>query len=214
MRGIVFDLDGTLVDGYEGITSGVNAARAAFGLPPLDEHDVRGRVGLGLSNLMEDVVGPERALEGAEIFRSVYDRVCVEQSRPVPALAGTLAALRARGLRMSVASNKPVAYSIRILERLGALPMFDLIAGPETAGTLKPEPSMIRACLAAMNVRADEALYVGDMAIDAVAGERAGVRVVLVRGGSTPFEGLRNTGHPVLNTLDDLLDLLPREAVG
>jgi len=214
VRGIVFDLDGTLVDGYQGITSGVNAARASFGLPPLDEQDVRGRVGLGLSNLMDDVVGPERAAQGAEIFRSVYDRVCVEQTRPVPALADTLAALRARRFKMSVASNKPVAYSIRILERLGVLPMFDMIAGPETAGALKPEPPMIRACLAAMNVRADEALYVGDMAVDAVAGERAGVRVVLVCGGSTPPQGLRDTGHPVLNTLNELLDLLPPEAAG
>ena len=214
MRGIVFDLDGTLVDGYEGITSGVNAARAAFGLPPLGEQDVRGRVGLGLSNLMEDVVGPERAVEGAEIFRSVYDRVCVEQTRAVPGLAGTLAAIRARGLRMSVASNKPVAYSLRILEPLGVLPMFDLIAGPETAGALKPEPPMIRACLAAMNVRADEALYVGDMTIDAVAGERAGVAVVLVCGGSTSPEGLRSTGKPVLGTLDELLGLLPPRPVG
>jgi len=209
VKGIVFDLDGTLVDGYRGITSGVNAARAAFGLAPLEEHDVRGRVGLGLSNLMEDVVGPERAVEGAEIFRSVYDRVCVEQTRPVPGLAGTLAALRARGLRMSVASNKPVAYSIRILEPLGVLPMFDLIAGPETAGALKPEPPMIRACLAAMNVRADEALYVGDMAIDADAGDRAGVSVVLVCGGSTSADALGDTGKPVLATLGALLDFLP-----
>ena len=214
MRGIVFDLDGTLVDGYPGITSGVNAARASFGLPPLDEQDVRGRVGLGLSNLMDEVVGPERSAAGAEIFRNVYDRVCVEQTHAVPALADTLAAIGARRFKMTVASNKPVAYSIRILDGLGVLSMFDLIAGPETAGALKPEPPMIRACLAAMNARPDQALYVGDMAIDAVAGERAGVRVVLVCGGSTSPQGLRDTGHPVLNTLNELLDLLPSEASG
>ncbi len=205
MRGIVFDLDGTLVDGYQGITSGVNAARAAFGLPALDEREVRGRVGLGLSNLMDDVVGPERSEAGAEIFRDVYDRVCVEQTRPAPALAATLAALRLRGFRLSVASNKPVAYSVRILDRLGVLPMFDLVAGPETAGTLKPEPSMIRACLASMGVSADQALYVGDMAIDAEAGERAGVSVVLVCGGSTSDQELRATGNPVVATLEELL---------
>ncbi len=214
MRGIIFDLDGTLVDGYQGITSGVNAARASFGLPPLDEQDVRGRVGAGLSNLMDDVVGPERSAAGAEIFRSVYDRICVEQTHAVPALAETLAAIGARGFKMSVASNKPVAYSIRILDRLGVLSMFDLIAGPETAGALKPEPPMIRACLAAMRVLPEEAIYVGDMAIDAIAGERAGVRVVLVCGGSTSPEGLRDTGHPVLNNLEELLDVLPLEARG
>ncbi len=212
VRGIVFDLDGTLVDGYQGICSGVNAARASFGLPALAQDDVRGRVGLGLSHLMDDVLGPARAVEGAAIFRSVYDRVCVEQTDPVPELDDTLVALRSRGLRMSVASNKPVAFSIRILDRLGVLSMFDTVAGPETAGALKPDPPMIRACLAAMNVRADEALYVGDMAIDAQAGARAGVAVVLVCGGSTSPEGLRETGCPVLGTLKEILGLLPPDA--
>ena len=115
---------------------------------------------------------------------------------------------------MSVASNKPASYSIRILERLGVLPLFDTIEGPETAGALKPDPAMIRACLAAMTVRAEEALYVGDMTIDADAGERAGVAVVLVCGGSSSPEQLRDTGHPVLNTLQELLDFLPPDAAG
>jgi len=212
LRGVVFDLDGTLVDGYEGIASGVNAARAAFGLPALASHDVRGRVGLGLSHLMDDVVGPERAAAGAAIFREVYDRVCAEQTHPVPALEATLSALRGRGFRISVASNKPVAYSIRILDRLGVRGLFDTIEGPETAGALKPDPTMIRACLAAMNVRPEEAVYVGDMTIDAEAGTRAGVAVLLVSGGSTSAEALRDTGHPVLRALTQLLDVLPLHA--
>jgi len=214
LKGIVFDLDGTLVDGYQGITSGVNAARASLGLPALAQEDVRGRVGLGLSHLMDDVLGPARAVEGEVIFRSVYERVCVEQTRPVPTLVATLVALRARGFRMSVASNKPLAYSIRILERLAVLPMFDTIEGPETAGALKPDPPMIRACLLAMKIRAEEAVYVGDMVIDADAGARAGLAVVLVSGGSCSPEQLRDTGHPVLGALSELLDVLPPEAAG
>jgi len=84
---------------------------------------------------------------------------------------------------MSVASNKPVSYSILILERLGVDLFFDLVAGPETVGALKPDPAMIHACLKAMELPADETLYVGDMTIDADAGLRAGVSVVLVAGG-------------------------------
>ncbi len=212
VRGIVFDLDGTLVDGYEGIASAVNAARAAFGLAAMATDDVRGRVGLGLSHLMDDVLGQGRAAAGATIFRSVYDRVGVEQTLPVPALDATLTALRERGFRMSVASNKPAMYSIRILERLGVRPLFDTIEGPETAGAIKPDPAMILACLRAMRVGADEALYVGDMTLDADSGARAGVPVVLVCGGSSPREALLRTGQPVIQTLSDLLDALPRHA--
>jgi phosphoglycolate phosphatase len=212
VRGVVFDLDGTLVDGYRGIASAVNAARAAFGLPAMDVDDVRGRVGLGLPHLMEDVLGPERAAAGATIFRGVYERVGVEQTLPAPALAGTLAALRERGFRLSVASNKPAIYSIRILERLGVRPEFDAVEGPETAGAIKPDPAMIHACLRAMGVGADEALYVGDMALDADSGARAGVRVVLVCGGSSSRDDLLQTGRPVIRALSELLDILPARA--
>lgn len=210
--GVVFDLDGTLVDGYDGIASGVNAARAAFGLPTLSIEDVRGRVGLGLSHLMNDVLGKEHAEAGAVIFREVYARVCEAETRPAPGLVRVLSALAHRGFRMSVASNKPAEFSMRILERLGASPYFDAIEGPETAGAAKPEPQMIFACLHKMGIAPEQALYVGDMPIDKDAGARAGVPVVLVSGGSSPNGALRATGCPVLPALSDLLDVLPEIA--
>ena len=116
------------------------------------------------------------------------------------------------GFRMSVASNKPAEFSIRILERLGARFFFDAIEGPETAGAAKPEPQMILACLQKMDLAPGQALYVGDMPIDAEAGARAGVPVVLVSGGSSPDGALRGTGCPVLPALLDLLDVLPEIA--
>jgi phosphoglycolate phosphatase len=208
VRGIVFDLDGTLVDGYEGIATGVNAARSAFGLPALAVEDVRRRVGHGLPQLMRDVVGAEHAAGGTAIFREVYEQVCEAQTRPAPALESTLSALTSRGVRLSIASNKPVEFSIRILERLGVSSYFAAIEGPETAGAVKPDPAMILACLRAMDVRRDEALYVGDMAIDAEAGARAGLDVVLVSGGSCSPDALFATGLPVLGGLAELIDLL------
>jgi len=214
VRGVVFDLDGTLVDGYLGITTAVNAARAAFAMPPLSVDDVRSRVGSGLSQLMEDVVGSAHVSEGTAVFRKVYDRVCEDETFAVPGLAGTLEALRTRGVRMSVASNKPAAYSVRILERLGVRPFFDAIEGPETAGALKPDPAMILACLRAMDVSAVEATYVGDMTIDAQAGERAGVAVVLVCGGSCAPDELRLTGQPVLASLSALPGFLAHRPAG
>jgi phosphoglycolate phosphatase len=209
LRGVVFDLDGTLIDGYTGIATALNAARAAFALPPLAVDDVRRRVGHGLPQLMIDVVGEARAAEGAAIFRGVYDRICEEQSRLLPGVAPALAGLSRRGVRMSVASNKPAGYSVRILENLGVRAFFDAVEGPDTAGAAKPEPAMILACLAAMRVPAADAVYVGDMTLDVDSGTRAGVAVVLVSGGSSSADDLRSTGRPVLASLPELLDLAP-----
>ena len=201
---MIFDLDGTLVDGFDAITTGVNAARRHFGLSPLPGDDVRGRVGLGLLHLMADVVGAERAEEAAGVFRRAYDAACLPGTRAVPGLALTLTALSDRGIRLSVASNKPVPYSVRILDHLELSRHFDLVAGPENAGALKPDPAMLRACLDAMGTAPAEALYVGDMPLDAEAGARAGVAVVLVAGGSATATALRATGLPVLGRLADL----------
>ncbi len=67
---------------------------------------------------------------------------------------------------------------------------------------------MLRACLQAMKVEANDAVYVGDMALDAEAGRRAGVRVVLVAGGSSELGELHATGCPVVPALPDLSGLL------
>jgi phosphoglycolate phosphatase-like HAD superfamily hydrolase len=63
-----------------------------------------------------------------------------------------------------------------------------------------------------MGVANDEALYVGDMTLDADSGARAGVPVVLVCGGSSSREELLRTGQPVIEALSDLLDALPQRA--
>jgi phosphoglycolate phosphatase len=204
LSGVIFDLDGTLVDGYDAIAAGVNAARAHFGLPPLAVDDVRGRVGLGLGHLMADVVGDERADEGAAIFRAAYDAACLPGTRAASGLTATLDALRSAAMRLSVASNKPVRYSLRILEHLGVADRFDLVAGPETAGAIKPDPAMLHACLQAMATPAEHALYVGDMPLDAETGARAGVAVVLIEGGSAARDALQATGRPVLRGLAEL----------
>ena len=157
-------------------------------------------------------------LVGIAIFRAVYDRICEEQTHLLPDVAVTLAELRERGLRMSVASNKPASYSIRILERLGVLPFFDAVEGPDTAGTAKPDPAMIRACVAAMGVALYETVYVGDMTLDARLRGRGRGRGRPIAGGSSPDDALRETGFPVVSSLKELpvrlLRLSPAPAGG
>ncbi len=206
VRGIVFDLDGTLVDSYDAITASLNHARRRFDLPDLPEAEVRLHVGRGLEALIADLLGPEQVAEGVELFRRRYASVYLERTQVLPEVPGTLERLKSDGYRMAVASNKPARFTGPILERFGLLGLFDTVAGPDTAGSTKPDPSMIRACLAAMEVRSAEAVYVGDMVLDAESGRRAGVPVLLVDGGSSIPSDLRAAGGRVL----ERFSLLPR----
>jgi 2-phosphoglycolate phosphatase len=209
IRALIFDLDGTLVDSYGAIASSLNRARAAFRLPPLTESEVRGEVGWGLEALMARSLGDERADEGVRIFREHYETVFLALTHLLPGAAETVEALRERGYRLSVASNKPARFGTRILRNLGLLDHIDEVQGPDRCGAAKPDPTMIRLCLRSMAVEAHEAVYIGDMVLDVETAARAGLPVLLCRGGSSPEDELHKTGERVLNSLPGILSLLP-----
>ncbi len=214
VRGLIFDLDGTLVDSYPAIASSVNHARARFALPPLEDGEVRRRVGRGLESLMEDVVGPGRVEEGVRLFREHYAAVYAEGTSPLPGALSTLRALHRRGYRLGVASNKPARFGEPILEQLGMRRFLAVVHGPDTAGATKPDPAMLHLCLEAMGVKAADAAYVGDMVLDVETAARAGLPVLLVPGGSSRAEDLGGTRQRILGSIGELLDILPATAGG
>jgi len=208
VRAVVFDLDGTLVDSYAAITDSLNHARAGWNLPPLSAARVRGIVGRGLESLIADHVGPDRIEAGIRRFRERYADVFAAGTRLLPGVRTTLDRLTADGLRLAVASNKPARFSRPILETLGILSVFGAIHGPDTVGSAKPDPAMIRRCLDDLAAPPRQAVYVGDMVLDVESARRAGVPVVLVRGGSSSDADLASTGAPVLSSLDELPERL------
>ena len=144
-----------------------------------------------------------------ELFRERYATAYAEATFALPGAEETLRSLHGRGFRMAVASNKPARFCRLILDDLGWLDLFDAVQGPDLAGHTKPDPTMIRCCLDAMGVSPDAGLYVGDMVLDVESAARAGLPVVLISGGSSTPEALRETGQRLLPRIGDLLELLP-----
>ena len=213
VEAVVFDLDGTLVDSYRAIAASVNHARSAFGLSGLDPATIRASVGRGLEALVADLVHPREVQRAVALFREHYATVYTSLTSALPGTALALQSLHERGYRLAVASNKPARFGRPILEGLGLLRWIDTVSGPDIAGTTKPEPTMLRNCLEQLGVPAANAVYVGDMTLDAESGARAGVAVVLVKGGSSSESELVQTGQTVVSSLHDLLAVLPPRAV-
>lgn len=218
VRGIVFDLDGTLIDSYEAIGESLNHAMARLRREPIPPERVRSMVGRGLETLIARALGidPSRAgvdplvAEAVTHFRGRYDAICVERTRLLPEVAETLHELCARGYRMAVATNKPSYFARRLLDALGVGERFDAVLGPDLVSRHKPDPEMVLAAMEAMRVGASEALYVGDMEIDVETARAAGVRVVVMPTGSSDLNALRGAGADlVLPAFSSLLDLLP-----
>jgi len=181
---IVFDLDGTLIDGYAAIGDALAYAMERLGERPLPAQQVRGMVGHGLESLLEDAVGPDRAAEGVRLFRERYPLVAVEKSHLLPGVAEVLSTLALRGHPQAVASNKPPKFSRMILEAKGVADRFRAVAGPDAGTPAKPDPAMLRALMAAVEARPEDTVVVGDMEVDFEFARAAGCRVVLIPGGS------------------------------
>ena len=187
---IVFDLDGTLIDGYRGITHALEFAMKELKVAPLPLERVRGMVGRGLEKLLEEAVGSELAYRGVLLFRERYAEIVDEETILLPDVREVLDGLAAAGHAMAVASNKPESFTRRILAGKDVLARFLAIAGPDGETPPKPDPTMIFGLQRQAGATAEDTVIVGDMEIDAETALAAGCRCVLVPGGSRSAEEL------------------------
>lgn len=183
-RAVLFDFDGTLGDSYPAITASVNHVRAAHGLPPLPEAEVRRHVGRGPAYLLTHTV-PGGGLENdLALYRAHHPTVLRSGTRLLPSAREAVLALDEAGLRIGVCSNKPVAFTRELLDYLGLAAHIDLVLGPEDVAQPKPAPDMLQTALARLGIGPAEALYVGDMVVDIETARAAGVAVWVVPTGS------------------------------
>src|SRR5260221_1678825 len=118
MKAILFDFDGTLADSYDAIAASVNHVRAHRGLEPLSVDQVRVHVGHGPGHLLAHTVGVGDPKQNDAIYRRHHPTVMKEGTRLLPGAAEVLAALKDRGLRLGVCSNKPLPYTMVLLPAL------------------------------------------------------------------------------------------------
>ncbi|HJT17154.1 MAG TPA: HAD hydrolase-like protein, partial [Thermoanaerobaculia bacterium] len=138
-RAVLFDLDGTLVDSYAALADAVNYALSQHGLDELTMDEIRGYVGEGLERLLDRAFQGDVPASATDAFENRYDEICCEQSRVLADVEATLSALSRLNVAMAVCTNKPTAFSRKILEFLGLASFFRAIVGPDLAGARKPQ---------------------------------------------------------------------------
>jgi phosphoglycolate phosphatase len=205
-RAVLFDLDGTLVDSYAALADAVNYARRQHGLHDLATDSIREFVGDGLERLMNRAFDGDVPPTATDDFETRYDEICCSQSRVLADVEATLSALSHRGVAMAVCTNKPTAFSRKILEFLNLAPFFRAIVGPDLAGARKPHAQHVLRALEATQCAPSEALFVGDMPVDVEAAHNSGIAVAVVATGSSTSSALRAAGPD--HYLDRLADLV------
>ncbi|MCX5642479.1 MAG: HAD family hydrolase [Candidatus Omnitrophica bacterium] len=203
----IFDLDGTLINAYPAIVESMNHTLRRMNHPEADPERIIRSVGMGNDGLMKKFFSDEEVPEARQIYREHHR---VNLSGKISLLPGALALLRnlkAKGKLLAVASNRPKETASLLIQILEIEPYFDRVLTGEEVAQPKPAPDILVALLDYFLVSPEEAVYVGDMDIDAETGAAAGVKTVIVAtGSSTGAEIEAARPDLILNSLEDFPD--------
>jgi phosphoglycolate phosphatase len=200
---LIFDLDGTLVDSAPDLQAALNAMLRERGRPPLSPLQVRGMIGDGATALVTRALAasgidqPDRS--ALPRFLEHYEANATRLTRPYPGVPETLAALRDRGYRTAICTNKPQRATLAVLQGLDLAALFDGIAGGDRFSVRKPDPAHLFGLIDELGGQTARSAMIGDNENDAAAAHGAAVPLLLMRYG---YAGV------ALNTLaaDALLD--------
>jgi len=206
---IIFDLDGTLIDAYRAIEKSFNHVMRALGLKTQTPETIRRMVGWGDMNLIKPYLDPADLKHGLRLYRQHHKSSLLKYARLYPAARSLLKDLKMRGYQLAVASNRPSRFSRILLKHLKIRAFFDYVLCADQAGHPKPHPEMLNRIVQKLCFKKTQALYVGDMAIDACAGRAAGIKTVIISGGSSSrAEIKKEKPFKVIAALGDLKKLL------
>ncbi len=201
IRLVIFDLDGTLVDAYRAIAGSFNHTMRALGYPGQDNLTIRRAVGWGDENLLRPFIKPKDLPRAIGIYRNHHARSLTRYSRLFPGVTRLLRALKTEGFKLAVASNRPTRFSLLLLGHLGIRKYFDCVLCADACTYGKPHPQILNSIMKKFSLKPQQAMYVGDMTIDAEAGRRARVRTIIITTGSSaaseikkikPYRTIRN----------------------
>lgn len=190
--GILFDLDGTLLDTLEDILAATNYALSVHGYPSRTLAELRCFVGNGAENQIRLSLpagaSPEEVQTVLATYKPYYTAHCQHFTRPYEGIPQALAQI-SRKYPLAIVSNKPDA-AVKALCAREFPGIFALGESPDCPR--KPDPAMVRKALAAIG--ADTCVFVGDSEVDLLTAKNAGVPCLSVLWGFRDREDLEKAG--------------------
>jgi phosphoglycolate phosphatase len=202
-KAILFDLDGTLLDTLEDIADSANRVLAGRGLPthPVDAY--REAVGQGARQLIVNIL-PDADRDTDTIrtclddFLGGYGQNWNKKTKPYAGVRELLDALKTRGIKLAVLSNKPAEFTVKCVNELLPGWTFDAIIGASDDMPNKPDPAGAVEVARRLNIAPEEILFVGDSGIDMRTAVAAGMFAVGALWGFRGRDELLREGAKVL----------------
>jgi phosphoglycolate phosphatase len=197
--GIIFDLDGTLLDTIEDLADSMNQVLTDLGFPTHTIGAYKYFVGEGVGPLIrralpEDQLRPELVDQCLGALREEYSRRWENKTRPYAGIPDLLDHLNGMGLRMAILSNKLDHFTRIMVAKLLPRWKFDPVFGARPAVPKKPDPAGALEIAQALHLAPNHFVYLGDTGIDMKTASAAGMVPVGALWGFRPAEELKDQG--------------------
>lgn len=186
VRGVLFDLDGTLLDTAWDMGAALNALLGEHGMPALSHAAMRPHVSKGSRALVTLGFGAAAPAEQApriQRFLTLYRQRLAVDTRPFAEVPDLLHGLEARGVRWGIVTNKPTWLTEPLLQALGLAARAGVVVCGDTLAERKPSPVPLLHATGKLGLLASECLFVGDAECDVLAARAAGMPVLGARYG-------------------------------
>ncbi len=191
IKGIIFDLDGTIISSLDAYTGAFNRGLKAFGLDPVTAASIANlldqgfRLGQVLIRLFPSVFENENKRRTCEdSIRKAYIELEPNMVSLKPGVYQTLQSLKATEFKIGIVTGRTTKgeHKWRELHRLNISQFIDImVTGFEAPA--KPAPDGLEMCVKGLGLCAQDCVFVGDSRVDIMAGKKAGVRTIAVHSG-------------------------------
>lgn len=208
IKGILFDLDGTLIDTNSLILSSFkHTFKKHLNFVPEDSEIVK-FFGEPLDKSLLKY-GKDNVENLVASYRAYNDERHDIEAKEFDGVKETLDKLKARGIKLAIVTSKRRIMSVRGLELFGLTEYFDVIITPENTQLHKPnkEPAL-KAC-ELLKIKPSEAIFVGDSHNDILCGKNSGTKTCLVTYTVLELEELKSLKPDyVVDNIVELLDII------
>lgn len=209
IKGLIWDMDGTLLNTLDDIIGACNATLKAYGLEERSKSEMLSLIGYGARHLCQ---GASR-LEGERLeqFMKDYRARAVTQGDPTThvyaGVSAYIAETRSRGIRHAIYTNKPQFWSQKLAVKFFPEGTFDYVLGTTEEGILKPDPEYIYRICRGWGFDLSEVVMIGDSPVDWEVAQRAGCGACCVSWGFRSRKVLEDAGATcICDKVDEFWD--------
>ncbi len=218
IRGIVFDLDGTLIDSAPDLMITTNKVLDKAGRRAITLEEAQAMIGDGIHKLIERAFAatgglpePEALKDHTRQFLGIYTGEDADPSHLYPGALETLKILKDAGYALGLCTNKSIAPTLAILKKLTLNQYFIAISGGDSIdGIRKPDPRHLLAVIEDIGTTPSAAIMIGDKEHDIHCAKDAGVRSILVSYGYAKIPHEEINADVIVDHLSDVPGALSR----